>query len=314
MADEDGLGENIEDGFAKNIEDGLATSIEDVPAKKIGLRGGTVPWRYAPGTVGTEEVVEVFVTESVRYPGRWAFPGGGVIPGEDVLTCAVRETFEEIGVTGNIGCFLGKFAKQSCYFSMEVHTIHDEGSDFWKDKGCSVVDAEKRQRRWLNVSPGKMETSRSLMHKSSPSILDAFLDVPPKGRMDQWWRRTVDPPKILLPSRVVNDAVWLHCSMRGTLLSAEKEGDNQTRFSFVTAALWEADVVISVCGAEDAFLLGLAVSRNCPVLICRQAGTSLQPMVASDARVIVKELSDIEGSDVRDSIDDFLERKGWLVH
>ena len=44
-----------------------------------------------------------------RNPGRWVVPGGGIEPTEDPGVAALREVFEEAGVKGTLGRYLGLF-------------------------------------------------------------------------------------------------------------------------------------------------------------------------------------------------------------
>merc|ERR1719424_398596 len=71
------------------------------------LRAGTVPWRCI-GSRG-EEVVQLMLIESINTPGQWSFPAGSLDSGEEVSICAARETQEECGANGVLGCFLGSF-------------------------------------------------------------------------------------------------------------------------------------------------------------------------------------------------------------
>ena len=113
------------------------------------LRGVCVPWRPAPsptaaaaagivneicamaGTASAPEIlqshphiltfradsesagapIQVLLTECMGRPGAdvWTFPGGSLDPGEDVAICARRETQEESGAVGALGCYLGLF-------------------------------------------------------------------------------------------------------------------------------------------------------------------------------------------------------------
>jgi ADP-ribose pyrophosphatase YjhB (NUDIX family) len=60
----------------------------------------------------------VLLIESLNVPGVWNFPGGSLDPGEDVAICAERETAEESGAHGVLGCFLGvriRPAAQTCH-------------------------------------------------------------------------------------------------------------------------------------------------------------------------------------------------------
>lgn len=42
--------------------------------------------------------------------GYWSIPGGAMEPGEDIATCAVRETFEETGVEVEIVSLVGVYS------------------------------------------------------------------------------------------------------------------------------------------------------------------------------------------------------------
>ena len=83
------------------------------------LRGGTVPWRYARqaaggagAAAGGPRPIELMLIEGINTPGQWSFPGGSLDPGEEVSLCAARETEEESGSVGVVGCFLGLFQER----------------------------------------------------------------------------------------------------------------------------------------------------------------------------------------------------------
>lgn len=54
--------------------------------------------------------IELLLVESAKpiHRGKlYIFPAGGIDPGEDSLTAAIRETEEEAGIKGRIVCELG---------------------------------------------------------------------------------------------------------------------------------------------------------------------------------------------------------------
>ncbi|XP_057307704.1 diphosphoinositol polyphosphate phosphohydrolase 1-like [Hydractinia symbiolongicarpus] len=56
-----------------------------------------------------ESEKEILLVTSSRYHDRWVVPAGGIDPGETPCDAAVREVFEEAGVKGSVGAFLGIF-------------------------------------------------------------------------------------------------------------------------------------------------------------------------------------------------------------
>lgn len=106
------------------------------------LRAGMVPWRFVGGN---QSKIEVFLIEGINTPGLWTFPAGSVDPGEEVSLCALRETYEECGASGPLGCFLGVFEdKNRTYlFSMRVSTVEDEKEEIWHDPHSSYEGNKK---------------------------------------------------------------------------------------------------------------------------------------------------------------------------
>ena len=139
------------------------------------LRGGCVPWRIAAGGGGA---IEVLLIEGINSPGKWSFPAGSLDPGEEVSVCAARETEEESGVLGVLGCFLGMFQSEvkaksgsrSYFFALHVHTVINEGSDRWKDPDSAWESDGWRNRGWFTPAD-----ARSKLKKGQEAVLDTML-------------------------------------------------------------------------------------------------------------------------------------------
>lgn len=277
------------------------TSKVSVDGKK--LRAGTIPWRHAIDQEvepSSERAVEVFLIESINTPGQWAFPGGSLDPGEEVATCAIRETGEECGAVGSLGAFLGSFENEknwSYIFLMRVHTVHDSDNEWWTDPDSAYESDGRRRRRWF-----RLESARPLLKKDGVQILDAFLAVRACRREDSLWRPSVSvsmrPPALNI--LVLGGSAELRrdvFSGRGNLLRAgdvaSEEGTavtNGQRFSMIAAALWEADVVICVGGVERVFDVGLATARGRPILFLHTACSEAVRSMSGDSRVTVMPL------------------------
>lgn len=55
------------------------------------------PYRQGVGIVLLNKKGEVFVGERIDTPGAWQMPQGGIDPGEDIKSAAMRELKEETG-------------------------------------------------------------------------------------------------------------------------------------------------------------------------------------------------------------------------
>ena len=137
-----------------------------------------MPWRFVAGSTTRE--IEVMLIEGINSPGTWSFPAGSLDPGEDVSACAARETEEESGVRGVLGCFLGMFQSESkkakkggsrsYFFALQVHTVNNEGSDRWRDPDSTWESDGWRNRGWFVPSE-----ARPKLKKGQEAVLDALL-------------------------------------------------------------------------------------------------------------------------------------------
>ncbi|KAM8890780.1 nudix (nucleoside diphosphate linked moiety X)-type motif 4a isoform 1-T1 [Spinachia spinachia] len=100
-----------------------------------------------------EDEDEVLLVSSSRHPDQWIVPGGGMEPDEEPSGAAVREVYEEAGVTGKLGRLVGVFEQnkdrkhRTYVFTLTVtETLED-----WED---SVKIG--RKRRWFKVDEAMM--------------------------------------------------------------------------------------------------------------------------------------------------------------
>ncbi|KAM7255095.1 hypothetical protein ACFE04_020336 [Oxalis oulophora] len=124
---------------------------------------GSIPYRYKNGS----DELEVLVISSQKGQGLM-FPKGGWELDESVEEAALRESFEEAGVLGNVESELGKWN----FLSKSNHTFYEgymfsllvkEQLDFWPEQHV-------RQRIWMNVDEAK-EVCRHWWMKEALDIL-----------------------------------------------------------------------------------------------------------------------------------------------
>uniref|UniRef100_H2YFQ0 diphosphoinositol-polyphosphate diphosphatase n=1 Tax=Ciona savignyi TaxID=51511 RepID=H2YFQ0_CIOSA len=91
---------------------------------------------------------EILLVSSSRFHDIWIVPGGGLEPGEDPATTAVREVHEEAGVVGQLGRLIDVFENNDRNTRTYVYVLIVEQlkEDYDDAKGIG------RMRKWFSLA------------------------------------------------------------------------------------------------------------------------------------------------------------------
>jgi 8-oxo-dGTP pyrophosphatase MutT (NUDIX family) len=141
---------------------------------KLRVQYGAVPYRFSPG--GEIEVLLI----TTRETRRWMIPKGWPIKKLSPVKTAMREAYEEAGVSGSGGPAVGKFQylkvlrsgpPQLC--EVEVFPLRvEEELDEWPEW-------QERERRWFKPR----EAADAVQEPSLRELLTEFAErIPAAGR------------------------------------------------------------------------------------------------------------------------------------
>lgn len=107
---------------------------------------------------------KVLMISSAAHPDRWILPKGGVEKDElsiegDFSESAVRETWEEGGVTGKVTKYLGKYDDMRKPVEYNNSLIPKTEFHFYELLVEDLADTwpEKRQRKWADFAEAKAD-------------------------------------------------------------------------------------------------------------------------------------------------------------
>lgn len=112
--------------------------------------------RAACVCVKNENENEVLLISSSRNNNNWIVPGGGIEDNENPEEAAAREVYEEAGVQGRLGRFLGVFesVNRKNRTSVYVFIVDKEFEDWEEHKVLG------RNRKWFNLDEAKSELEK----------------------------------------------------------------------------------------------------------------------------------------------------------
>ncbi|KAK3222232.1 hypothetical protein Dsin_009257 [Dipteronia sinensis] len=142
---------------------------------------GCIPYRYRiedDGTISDE--LEVLIITSQKGQGMM-FPKGGWELDESKKEAALRESFEEAGVLGNVECELGKWnflskSQGTFYEGFMFPLLVKEQLEMWPEK-------DVRQRIWMTVEEAR-EVCRHWWMKEALDILVERLASPLEHKVE----------------------------------------------------------------------------------------------------------------------------------
>ena len=85
------------------------------------------PYRPCVGIALFNDDGHVFVGERIDTPGAWQMPQGGIDPGEDIETAAMRELYEETGIKN---ADILKIAEDTIRYDLPPHLGHLWGGGY----------------------------------------------------------------------------------------------------------------------------------------------------------------------------------------
>jgi 8-oxo-dGTP pyrophosphatase MutT (NUDIX family)/phosphohistidine phosphatase SixA len=155
----------------------MATSTKDATAQTAPGSGatviaaGTLCWRVEKGSL------EVLIIHRPRY-GDWSWPKGKLDPGETTPECAVRETFEEVGVSVKLGIPLATITYPVTSGGKTVH--------YWaaRTERLTPVPDGKEVDRFEWVAPERARTM--LSNPSDVEPLDALVAAHRAKDLQTW--------------------------------------------------------------------------------------------------------------------------------
>lgn len=123
-----------------------------------------------------DDRLRVLLVRSKKDPSIWVFPKGHIDPGETAAETALRETWEESGVTGDLGEPIGapmEFDSGSRPVSVQYFVVHardEEDSPEGRDKQWLSIDealttlafetARDKLREAVRLARGTVESNR----------------------------------------------------------------------------------------------------------------------------------------------------------
>ena len=149
--------EDGEQGEAADVADAVTTG--DAPA--LVLAGGGVVWR-----VGESGEPEVLLVHRPKYDD-WTFPKGKLDPGETIESCALREVWEETGLT----CALGPELTSTSYIDRKGRPKEVRYWVMTVEGGSFVPTDEVDEVRWVDAARARW----LLSYDRDRAVLDAFL-------------------------------------------------------------------------------------------------------------------------------------------
>lgn len=124
--------------------------------------------RAACVCVKNENENEVLLISSSRNNNHWIVPGGGIEDNENPEDAAAREVYEEAGVKGRLGRFLGVFESVNRKHRTSVYIlIVDKEYEDWEEH---IVLG--RKRKWFNLNEARQELEK---HKPVQGTYLSFL-------------------------------------------------------------------------------------------------------------------------------------------
>ena len=119
-------------------------------------RAGCVALRILDGRL------QILLISSRKHPEYWTFPAGGMEPGEQQQTSALRETLEEAGVDGTLAQHICDFDDGKSLTHMYALKVTAE-LDEWEERG-------QRRRRWFDLGIPRSAESAKLLAQAAAAI------------------------------------------------------------------------------------------------------------------------------------------------
>ena len=134
--------------------------------RRIGLASVRKRAACVPARVGARGAPEVLLIESQKKPGTFVFPGGGIDGAESAEVAALRELYEEAGVSGHGLLRLGQFLDSSSSTRTSIFLVTvDEEHETWPEGHLG------RKRRWFAIADLERNVSTKALHQHTLALL-----------------------------------------------------------------------------------------------------------------------------------------------